>query len=133
MNTETQDALSDLHAKLMHAQDEVTRLQRLVDNFDPSERDIEDAWDAMLDEHYSFGSVGGPFAGMSPSRVLKECSPTDYRCGLVDYQDDLSRDGYPDMTDEEGMTLEEREDELEEAQDVVDDLEAQIAELEEGR
>jgi len=50
----------------------------------------EKAYDAMIDECYSFKSVGGPFEYMSPSRVLAECMPTDYRCGLVDYVDSQS-------------------------------------------
>jgi hypothetical protein len=49
--------------------------------------DREERFDQMLDECYSFDSVGGPFEHMSPSRVLKEMDPTAYRCGVNDYED----------------------------------------------
>ena len=52
---------------------------------DPVNR--EAAFDSMLDECYSFDAVGGPFAHMCPSRVLAECDPTAYRCGVNDYAD----------------------------------------------
>lgn len=51
--------------------------------------DHEATFDAMLDECYSFENVGGPFACMTPSRVLKETDPTAYRCGVTDYMDSL--------------------------------------------
>ncbi len=47
--------------------------------------DREAQFDDMLDECYSFKSVGGIFANMSPSSVLKEVDPTAYRCGVNDY------------------------------------------------
>lgn len=49
--------------------------------------DRESRFDDMLDDCYSFEKVGGIFACMSPSRVLKECDPTAYRCGVNDYAD----------------------------------------------
>lgn len=49
--------------------------------------DLAQRYDDMLDECYSFKSVGGIFAHMSPSRVLKECDPVAYRCGMVDFED----------------------------------------------
>lgn len=52
--------------------------------------DREAAFNEMLDECYSFEKVGGPFAGMSPSRVLLECDPIAHRCGVNDYCDSLS-------------------------------------------
>ncbi len=51
--------------------------------------DVEAAFKAMLDECYSFAKVGGPFAYLSPSRVLEELCPTDFRCGVADYSDSL--------------------------------------------
>jgi len=47
--------------------------------------DVEARFDDMLDELYSFDSVGGPFQYLTPSNVLKEMLPTDYRCGVADY------------------------------------------------
>ena len=67
---------------------ELTKLQnRIIENCKTV--NIEDAYNDMLDECYSFDSVGGIFASMSPSRVLRECDPVAYRCGMNDYQDSL--------------------------------------------
>ena len=49
--------------------------------------DREGFFNDMLDECYSFANVGGPFAHMSPSRVLLECDPVAHRCGVDDYAD----------------------------------------------
>ena len=49
--------------------------------------DMEQRFRDMLDECYSFDKVGGPFAYMSPSRVLEEMDPTAFRCGVNDYAD----------------------------------------------
>jgi hypothetical protein len=49
--------------------------------------DAEEQCRDMLDEIYSFKSVGGIFAGMSPARVLEEVDPTAYRCGFNDWAD----------------------------------------------
>lgn len=57
----------------------------IADNCTPVDR--EAAFDAMLDDCYTFETVGGPFAGLSPSRVLRECDPVAYRCGVNDYAD----------------------------------------------
>jgi hypothetical protein len=51
------------------------------------EVDTGEMFGNMLDECYSFDVVGGPFAMMSPSRVLAEVDPTAYRCGESDYVD----------------------------------------------
>lgn len=47
--------------------------------------DREQAFRDMIDECYSFDKVGGPFAHMSPSRVLEEVDPVAFRCGFNDY------------------------------------------------
>ncbi len=49
--------------------------------------DMEQRFRDMLDECYSFKAVGGPFAYMSPSKVLEEMDPTAFRCGVNDYAD----------------------------------------------
>lgn len=49
--------------------------------------DTDSMYDDMLDECYSLKIVGGPFACMSASRVLKECDPIAYRVGFSDYID----------------------------------------------
>lgn len=63
--------------------------------------DVEAQYRDMLDDCYSFESVGGIFAGMSPARVLEEVDPVAYRCGMGDYQDSLSRDGDYEEIDEQ--------------------------------
>jgi len=57
----------------------------IADNCAPVDR--EAAFDAMLDDCYTFEKVGGLFACMSPSRVLLACDPIAYRCGVNDYAD----------------------------------------------
>lgn len=52
--------------------------------------DVDAAYDEMLDECFSFDSVGGIFAYMMPSRVLAEMDPIAYRCGLSDWLDSES-------------------------------------------
>ena len=49
--------------------------------------DMECAFDSMLDELYSFESIGGPFESMSPSHVLKEVDPVKYNVCLADFVD----------------------------------------------
>lgn len=49
--------------------------------------DREQRFRDMLDDCYSFDSVGGPFAHMTPSRVLEEVDPIAFRCGVNDYMD----------------------------------------------
>ncbi len=51
--------------------------------------DCEEVFDQTLDEVYDFKAVGGPFAHMLPSRVLREVDPIAYRCGCNDYIDSL--------------------------------------------
>lgn len=58
--------------------------QRIKDEC--SSVDMERRYRDMLDEIYSFDSVGGPFRGMSPARVLEEVDPIAYRVGLTDYE-----------------------------------------------
>jgi hypothetical protein len=54
--------------------------------------DVEEDFDRMLDECYSFDSVGGPFEYMTPSRVLKEMDPIAHRVGVSEHSD--SEDWY---------------------------------------
>lgn len=54
---------------------------------DLDEINMDQAYDEALDECYSFADVGGPFTYMAPSKVLKECDPTAYRCGFSDFLD----------------------------------------------
>ena len=83
--------------------------------------DTETLYDEMLDECYSFESVGGPFAGMSPSRVLAEVDPVAYRCGKNYWEDGASRDDWEEIG---GEYYDRRE--VEELRDeVTDELDAE--------
>lgn len=62
---------------------------RLMDHIacECKEVDTESAYDEMLDSIYDLSSVGGPFACMCASRVLREVDPTAYHCGFSDWLD----------------------------------------------
>ena len=64
--------------------------QRVKDELTPV--DTDSLYRDMLDECYSFESVGGIFKGMQPSRVLEEMDPTAFQCGKNDYEDFLRED-----------------------------------------
>lgn len=86
--------------------------------------DREARFDQMLDDCYSFEDVGGPFAHMVPSQVLKEMDPTAYRCGVNDYMDG------EDTYEVDGETYDPRE--VDEARDeFVSDLEAELSDMQE--
>lgn len=86
--------------------------------------DRESVFDDMIDECYSFESVGGPFAHMSPSRVLREVDPIAHRCGVNDYFG--TDDSYIEVGNETY-----RKDEVDEAQDsFVEDLDNEGTSLE---
>lgn len=63
------------------------RMRERIKQGEIKEADLETAFEDMLDDCYSFKDVGGPFACMSPSIVLKECDPVAFRCGVNDYAD----------------------------------------------
>jgi hypothetical protein len=94
--------------------------------------DREAAFDAMLDDCYTFEKMGDPFASMSPSRVLRECDPIAYRCGVNDYADgeewtEIGSETYETEAAEIARTefvgeLETEADELEREVDEIDDM-----------
>ena len=55
--------------------------------------DVEQATIEMLNETYSFQSLGGPFTYMSAGVVLKEYDYTAFRETMNNYQDSMIRDG----------------------------------------
>jgi hypothetical protein len=59
--------------------------------------DTDELYDQMLDDCFSLESVGGPFAHMSASRVLKEVDPVAYRCGKNDWEDSESREQWEEI------------------------------------
>jgi hypothetical protein len=85
--------------------------------------DVETKFCEMLDECYSFDSVGGPFSYMTPSSVLQEMDPTAFRCGVSDYVDG------EDWV-EVGGDYYETEECIEIREDMVAELEQKIADLE---
>jgi hypothetical protein len=85
--------------------------------------DREARFDAMLDDCYSFESIGGPFAYMQPSAVLREMDPTAYRCGVNDMED------AEEWVEIEGEYYE-RADVEQAIEDAKTDLECEISDLE---
>lgn len=90
--------------------------------------DTDELFNSMLDECYSFESVGGPFAHMLPSKVLEEMDPVAYRCGKNDWVDserlvEIDGNDYQpgDVDDAQEEFIEELENEL---GDLQGDLEA---------
>lgn len=84
--------------------------------------DTEQAYDEMLDDCYSFSSVGGPFSGLRPSRVLQECDATAYRCGFSDWLDS------EEYTEIDGVYY--RDDEIDDAREsFVADLQSDLVKL----
>ena len=74
--------------------------------FEYPEEEAERLFDESLDECYP------EMFGLLPSRILSECDPTQYRCGLADFTDGLDVtecDEYKELEAE----IEELEEELE--------------------
>ena len=80
----------------------------------------------MIDECYSFASVGGPFEHMTPSRVLEEVDPVAFRCGFNDWTDGETRDR--GLVEIDGDFYD--EDEIDE---IRDEIEAEDAAAEEAK
>lgn len=121
-------------------------IQRLIERVtDECKRiDVEALYRESLDDCYSFDAVGGPFACMSPSRVLEECDPVAYRCGLSDYSDgqdwvEIEGDYYQrsdveEVRDEFVAELEKHETEVEQSLEGQDEQDESVAaELEQVR
>lgn len=88
--------------------------------------DMEALYDDMLDECYSFDSVGGPFAYQSPSSVLKRVDPVAYNCGMLDWLNGES------CVEIDGDYYEKRE--VEAIRDnLVSDLESLLSDLEDEK
>lgn len=105
---------------------------RLKDRL-PEPLDREALFDAMLDECYDLIAVGGPFAFLTPSRVLKECDPTAYRCGVNDYIDSLGAVEYEGEEYDDADFADAVREALDEIDDEIEDLEAERDELEDER
>jgi hypothetical protein len=75
--------------------------QEFLENSDTweiiSERELEDAYDELLDELYEQGNNNGIFAGMEGNVILKEVNPIAYRVGFSEFAADyeeLENDTY---------------------------------------
>jgi len=55
-----------------------------------SQYELEEEYDDMIDECSEEIKIG--YISFLPSRVLKECDPIAYRCGLSDYASDMNLD-----------------------------------------
>lgn len=85
--------------------------------------DTDKVYSEMLDECYSFDSVGGPFQHMSPSKVLQEMDPISYRCGCNDYIDSLG------LIEIDGENYQDRD--VDKAKDeFIDGLDSELTDLE---
>jgi hypothetical protein len=64
----------------------IEKLEAYVsDNCEPI--DLDAYFREMIDECYSFDSIGGPFKGMLASTVLEKVDPIAFRTGLNDFRD----------------------------------------------
>lgn len=72
--------------KIKQLEDRLEELEIIRDNYEPDESAFEDSYNDMLDECYP------EVFNISPSRILSECDPIQYRCGLSDYVDGLETD-----------------------------------------
>ena len=109
--------LAKLEDTLATLKREEAYLIEQIDNFELDEDDYEEQYDDMLNECYD------EVFGILPSRILSECDPIAYRCGMNDYLDGL------DFCDDPNFC--ELEEELSVVQSEIEDIEEEIEELEE--
>lgn len=89
---------------------EIDELTDKIENFELDASEYEDSYDDMLNDCYP------ELFNMQPARILAECDPIAYRCGLSDYVDSLELSDSTEYTDMEEK-LEELTNELEEIED----------------
>lgn len=108
---------SELKKQIIDLKELIKQKQEEIESFEIDPDNYEDDYCAMLDE------TNPELFNLQPSRILKECDPIAYRCGLIDYVDTV------DLEDlEEYQTL---ESELEDLQEELEDLESELEYLEE--
>lgn len=112
----TYTELEQIEAAIEAKNIEITDKQSEIDSFELDSSDYEDQYDDMLNDCYN------EVFNILPSRILSECDPIAYSCGLNDYVDSM------ELSDsEEYKTLEE---ELEELNSELEELEEELEELE---
>lgn len=108
--------------------DIITKLETKIAD-DLTSLDVNRMYDDMIDECYSFESVGGPFGHMLASKVLSECDPVAYRCGFNDWLDgeelvEINGEYYHQREAEciKDDLIDELKDELDDLQDQLDNM-----------
>ena len=98
--------------RIEELQNEIADLEKEIDRFELDTDDYEDLYDELLNEQGPVNIGGLTFA---PADIVKEMDPTAYRCGLLDFVDNMELED-----SEEYREMVER---LEELQDELTDLE----------
>jgi predicted nuclease with TOPRIM domain len=110
--------IEELNDLIEQKQSEVDDKQDEIDDFEIEEPDHEESYRDMLDDSYP------ELFNMQPSRILEECDPIMYNCGLSDYVNGLELED-----DEDYKTLlqelDELETELEELEDELNNLDGE--------
>jgi predicted nucleic acid-binding Zn-ribbon protein len=115
MNT-LEDQIENKQSEIENKQSEIENKQSEIDFFELEESNYESSYDDMLDECYP------EVFNILPSRILSECDPIAYRCGLSDYLDSI------DVSDD--TNYQKLEEELEELETELEELETELEELE---
>jgi len=92
--------------------------QRIKDELTPI--DLEELYREILDESGAV-DVGG--LSFMPSDIMEKLDPVAFRCGVSDYADSLINETITDEIDGKHY-------DLREAQDIVDEVEAELEEVE---
>ena len=107
--------MENLEEQIEDLREQIEELQEQIDNFELDPSDYEEQYNDMLDDCYD-----GVF-NLLPSRILSECDPIAYSCGLNDYIDSL------DISD--NYEYQQLENEIEELQNELEELENELEEL----
>lgn len=123
--SELRTQIEELEILISEKRTELKELDSQIDNFELDTDNYSEQYDDMLNDCYP------ELFNMLPSRILNECDPTAYRCGLNDFVDslDLSDDSdYQELTEQQ-TELENELDELE--QELADLVEEEYLQEEE--
>lgn len=108
--------METLENKIAILEEQIADKQNDIDCFELDGADYESSYDEMLDDCYP------EVFNILPSRILSECDPIGYRCGLSDYLDGLEVSNDPNY--------QELEEELEELQTELEELEEELENIE---
>jgi hypothetical protein len=114
--------IDDLSDRLEMAKDNLRDAERRLEDFEPDDREAHERYDAVLDDTYGDVDVCG--YKMNAGYVLKNMDEIAYNEGFNDWLDSEDKstfDGYDELADD-----------VETYQSLVEDLESQIEELEDG-